>query len=65
MQEGNRAGEAILHGGIVHCPGGHRTWTVSWFDGEFKLFCTKCKRCFRIYIDEGIMKVENVSAGVE
>lgn len=64
MEEGSREGEIILHGGILHCPGGHRTWTVSWFDGELKFFCTSCKRVFEVYVYD-LGEFKNVSAGVE
>lgn len=71
MQEGSREGEVNIQGGIAHCPGGHRSWTVSLFEGKLELYCTGCKRCFRIYVNnrpcgEGpIYEFKNVSVGVK
>lgn len=45
----DKTGEVTIHGGVVHCPGGHRGWTVSLLDGKLKIFCTGCKRCFVLH----------------
>jgi len=55
MEKSSREGEVIIHGGVVHCPGSHRTWTVSLFEGYLKIYCTGCKRCFVLLVDQDSM----------
>ena len=45
----DKTGEVTIHGGIVHCPGGHRSWTVELLEGVLKLYCLQCKRCFILH----------------
>jgi len=64
MEKGSRDGEVAIHGGVVHCPGGHRSWTVSVLDGQIKIYCTGCKRCFKVGAYE-VYEIKNVSVGVK
>jgi len=47
----DKTGEVSIHGGIVHCPGGHRTWTVEVLSDRIWIFCTRCKRYYKTIID--------------